>query len=176
MRVFRLAFIRVNGSLKTRRYLNQSVSEAEFRSHLHLARTLRAEDASEVGGAEDAVRQVECGRVERVEALPPQLELTRPQQCPRFRDDEIEIRESWSDDAVPRRAAERVKRGQRECRRLEPLLAYALVGVNVRVALLIRRYSGPAPDCGLNDPKVHVKRCTRLREEHGVHAPPGKHS
>src|SRR6185436_17772600 len=56
--------------------------ETQLRAELHLARILRAEDTSEVRGTEDATRDVEVHRVERVEDFPPQLQLTRPGHIP----------------------------------------------------------------------------------------------
>jgi hypothetical protein len=57
-------------------------SETDARAQLHLARILRAEDASEVGVAENAVRQVEVGAVEQVEDFPAELEVGRTADAP----------------------------------------------------------------------------------------------
>src|SRR4026207_1200217 len=84
--------------------------ETQLCAQLHLPRALRAEDAPEVGGAEDAAWDVEVHLVERVEDFPPQFELARAAHTPRLRNDEIEVREPRTDRAVSRRAAKRVER------------------------------------------------------------------
>src|SRR5580765_21082 len=105
---------------------NLRTLETQFHAKLHLARFLRAEDATEVRRAEDAARHVEVRFVEQVEHFPPHFELAAAANSPRLRQREVGGAEARSDHAIARRAAEGVRGRQRKRCCIEPALRGSL--------------------------------------------------
>src|SRR6185503_4336782 len=147
-------------------------SKREAQAKLHLARTLGAEDAPEVGSSEDSVGQVEVGAIEQVEDLPPELELpARSTRRPRLGQREIDVRVAGTDHAVARRAPEGERCLQRERRRIEPALWRARAARQIRVAQLIGALRGTGTDVRPIDAEIDGERRAGLRDEDSIGAP-----
>ena len=83
----------------------------------------------------------------------------------------VHARIPWSDDAITRRVPERIRQGERKCRRVEPLARRPLAAGQPGIAELIGPLRRARAYVGLVDPEVHGKRGARLGGERGIDAP-----
>src|SRR5215207_554153 len=105
--------------------------EEQLRAELYVARVARGGDAPERGRAEEVVGQVQVRVVEEVEELRAQLQAHALAERSVLHERRVDVVITRPRHDVAPGVAERARRGEREGRRVEPLLRRARPGVRV---------------------------------------------